>query len=188
MEQPNALHKPIDSANREAYSATFIGTDFNYATNKEFRNNFVDEKEEDEGEKHNERDHMAESVRNDPEFREFARQCLRMNNSQFFMRYTRNFILQRKKNVCFAGMMLMFFIIASITTIVIGIASLISLIESGNFEMNFNVFNYTLPFISFLYDHSVKKIKNLGERPLFIFVKLMVLVYYLGIYVIALQS
>mmetsp|Transcript_31449 Transcript_31449/g.23347 ORF Transcript_31449/g.23347 Transcript_31449/m.23347 type:complete len:89 (+) Transcript_31449:262-528(+) len=54
--------------------------------------------------------------------------------------------------------------------------------------MDFDLFTYTLPFVAFMYDHSLKKLRMLGERSIFILVKLLIIIYYLGFFVISLQS
>jgi hypothetical protein len=91
----------------------------------------------------------------------------------------------RKKNICFHGAIMMFFIIASVTTFVMGIVSLVKL-KKGTNKMDFNIFTYTLPFVAFILDHSTKKVKNIGEKSVFIFIKLIIIIYYLGAYVLAL--
>ncbi len=53
-------------------------------------------------------------------------------------------------------------------------------------KMNFNIFTYTLPFVAFILDHSTKRIKNLNEKSLYILIKLVLIIYYLGAYVLAL--
>jgi hypothetical protein len=92
----------------------------------------------------------------------------------------------RKKNVCFHGAITAFFIIAAITTFIVGIIGFANLKEKK--KMNFNIFTYTLPFVAFILDHSVKKIKNIGEKSIFVLIKLIIIIYYLGAYVLALQS
>lgn len=81
---------------------------------------------------------------------------------------------------------MMFFIIAAVTTLIIGIVSLAKLKLNNSYKMNFNIFTYTLPFVAFILDHSTKKIKNIGEKSIFILIKLIIIVYYLGTYVLAL--
>jgi len=55
-------------------------------------------------------------------------------------------------------------------------------------RVSFNVFTYTLPFVAFVLDHSTKRLKNLSEKSVYILVKLMLIIYYLGTYVLALQT
>lgn len=52
--------------------------------------------------------------------------------------------------------------------------------------MTFNIFTYTLPFVAFILDHSTKKIKNINEKTIYVFLKVVLIVYYLGVYVLAL--
>jgi hypothetical protein len=105
----------------------------------------------------------------------------------------------RKKNICFHGAILCFYIIAAITTFIYGIYGL-SVMKNTNDDnksdddddndskMNFNIFTYTLPFVSFILDHSTKRIKNLNEKNFYIMCKLILIIYYLGAYVLALQQ
>ena len=54
-------------------------------------------------------------------------------------------------------------------------------------KINFNIFTYTLPFVAFIFDHSTKRLMNLPEKSLYLMLKLIAIVYYLGAYVLALQ-
>lgn len=54
--------------------------------------------------------------------------------------------------------------------------------------MNFNIFTYTLPFVAFILDHSTKRLNNKPEKALYIIIKLILIIYYLGAYVLALQE
>jgi predicted Na+-dependent transporter len=54
--------------------------------------------------------------------------------------------------------------------------------------MNFNIFTYTLPFVAFILDHSTKRLINKPEKAIYIIVKLVLIIYYLGAYVLALQQ
>jgi hypothetical protein len=42
--------------------------------------------------------------------------------------------------------------------------------------------------VSFILDHSTKRLKNLPEKSLYLMIKLIAIVYYLGAYVLALQQ
>lgn len=68
---------------------------------------------------------------------------------------------------------------------IIGLAKLAN-DDPDDDRLSFNIFTYTLPFVAFILDHSTKRIKNIGEKNFFILIKLLVIVYYLGIYVLAL--
>jgi hypothetical protein len=59
--------------------------------------------------------------------------------------------------------------------------------ENSEIKITFNIFTYTLPFVAFILDHSTKRLKNLPEKSLYIMLKLIAIVYYLGAYVLALQ-
>jgi hypothetical protein len=59
---------------------------------------------------------------------------------------------------------------------------------SDSIKINFNIFTYTLPFVAFIFDHSSKRLMNLPEKSLYLMLKLIAIVYYLGAYVLALQQ
>ena len=59
--------------------------------------------------------------------------------------------------------------------------------EESEIKISFNIFTYTLPFVSFILDHSTKRLRNLPEKSLYLMFKLVAIVYYLGAYVLALQ-
>lgn len=52
----------------------------------------------------------------------------------------------------------------------------------------FDIFSYIFPFASFGLDQSTKKLQMLGEKGIFICTKLLLLIYFLGVYVLALQQ
>lgn len=58
--------------------------------------------------------------------------------------------------------------------------------DDSEVKVTFNIFTYTLPFISFILDHSLKRLNNLPEKSIYIMVKLIAIIYYLGTYVLAL--
>jgi hypothetical protein len=60
--------------------------------------------------------------------------------------------------------------------------------NNGRAKITFNIFTYTLPFVGFILDHSTKRLLNLPEKSIFLMLKLVLIVYYLGAYVLALQS
>ncbi len=45
-----------------------------------------------------------------------------------------------------------------------------------------------MPFVAFVLDHSTKRLRNLGEKSIYILLKLVLIIYYLGSYVLALQT
>ena len=53
-------------------------------------------------------------------------------------------------------------------------------------RLSFNLFNYTLPFIAFIFDHSLKKLYNVKESVMIQVLKALLMIYYIGIYVLAL--
>lgn len=55
-------------------------------------------------------------------------------------------------------------------------------------KIQFNIFTYTLPFVSFILDHSTKRLLNLPEKSIYLMFKLVAIIYYLGTYVLALQQ
>src|ERR1035437_4226703 len=94
----------------------------------------------------------------------------------------------RKKNIIFHGFLLCFYIIAAVTTFVIGSIGLAGDNDTDEEQMNFNIFTYTIPFVAFILDHSTKKLINLNEKNIYVVAKLLVIIYYLGVYVLALQQ
>lgn len=124
----------------------------------------------------------------DPEFVVFAQQLINVQQRNLGPRAFFNQISLRNKNVCFHGAILCFYVIAGITSFIMGIMGLAKLAndDPDDDRLNFNIFTYTLPFVAFILDHSTKRIKNIGEKNLFILLKLLIIVYYLGIYVLAL--
>jgi hypothetical protein len=56
----------------------------------------------------------------------------------------------------------------------------------SDIKISFNIFTYTLPFVAFILDHSTKRLKNLPEKSIYLMLKLVAIVYYLGAYVLAL--
>lgn len=66
--------------------------------------------------------------------------------------------------------------------------SLSDLNAADNIKISFNIFTYTLPFVAFIFDHSTKRLMNLPEKSLYLMLKLIAIVYYLGAYVLALQQ
>jgi hypothetical protein len=58
--------------------------------------------------------------------------------------------------------------------------------SDGEIKVTFNIFTYTLPFVAFILDHSLKRLNSLPEKSLYIMIKLIAIIYYLGTYVLAL--
>ena len=108
----------------------------------------------------------------------------------------------RTKNMTFHGGVFGFCILSCIVTIITGFWGLYTFLRATpktsimfpvyrafieSTTMTFNIFNYTLPFVAFCYDHSLKKIIDVEEKAIFVVLKLFTMVYYLGVYVLALQ-
>ena len=51
------------------------------------------------------------------------------------------------------------------------------------------MFSYAIPFVSFVLDHGVKRVENSRrtEKSIWVFTKLAMLIYYLGVYVMSLE-
>ena len=58
-----------------------------------------------------------------------------------------------------------------------------------DFKIDFDVFSYVIPFVSFVLDHSIKRVTNTPnpEKQIWVFMKLALIVYYLGVYVMSLE-
>ena len=62
-------------------------------------------------------------------------------------------------------------------------------VNNPDFVVTFDVFSYAIPFVSFVLDHGVKRVENSRrtEKSIWVFTKLAMIVYYLGIYVMSLE-
>ncbi len=60
--------------------------------------------------------------------------------------------------------------------------------DDDEIKVSFNIFTYTLPFVAFILDHSLKRLNNLPEKSIYVMIKLIAIIYYLGTYVLALQQ
>ena len=51
------------------------------------------------------------------------------------------------------------------------------------------MFSYAIPFVSFVLDHGVKRVENSRrtEKSIWVFTKLAMIIYYLGVYVMSLE-
>lgn len=63
-------------------------------------------------------------------------------------------------------------------------------LSNRNYRIHFDLFAYTIPFASFILDHSIKKISFVQrtEKNIWVLVKFAMIVYYLGIYVMSLEN
>lgn len=97
-------------------------------------------------------------------------------------------IERRQKDVSFYGIILSSYILCSIKSMYQGMDHIWNA-NNPNFVINFDVFSYAIPFVSFVLDHSIKRIINSQEpeKSIFVFIKLSMIVYYLGIYVLSLE-
>ena len=61
--------------------------------------------------------------------------------------------------------------------------------SNEQFKIDFDVFSYAIPFVSFVLDHSIKRVTNTSnpEKSIYVFLKLAMIVYYLGVYVMSLE-
>ena len=61
--------------------------------------------------------------------------------------------------------------------------------NNSEFKIDFDVFSYAIPFVSFVLDHSIKRVTNQNnqEKSIWVFLKLAIIVYYLGVYVMSLE-
>lgn len=66
-------------------------------------------------------------------------------------------ILIRRKNVSFHGFITCLYLLTAMITLVNGIYGL-AVIDSAENKMSFSLYGYILPFVSFILDHSTKKI------------------------------
>ena len=62
-------------------------------------------------------------------------------------------------------------------------------VHNPDFKIDFDVFSYVIPFVSFVLDHSIKRVTNSQqpEKSIWVFLKLAMIVYYLGVYVMSLE-
>ena len=62
-------------------------------------------------------------------------------------------------------------------------------VSNETYKIDFDVFSYAIPFVSFVLDHSIKRVVNThnNEKSLYVFLKLAFIVYYLGVYVMSLE-
>ena len=99
-----------------------------------------------------------------------------------------NHIEKRQKDVHFFGICLSSFIVCAIKTIYQGGIHIANM-NNPEFKIDFDVFSYAIPFVSFVLDHSIKRVTNIQnhERSIWVFLKLSMIVYYLGVYVMSLE-
>lgn len=80
------------------------------------------------------------------------------------------------------------FVLSCMKTIVHGFNNIVN-ISNPTYLVNFDVFSYVIPFISFMLDHIIKKVNpgTTPEKSMYVFFKLLFIVYYLGVYVLSLD-
>mmetsp|Transcript_10866 Transcript_10866/g.18185 ORF Transcript_10866/g.18185 Transcript_10866/m.18185 type:complete len:181 (-) Transcript_10866:33-575(-) len=95
---------------------------------------------------------------------------------------------RRQKDLNFYGIVISCFIICSIKTLYQGVTHLLNM-SNPEFKIDFDVFSYVIPFISFVLDHSIKRVINSPhpEKSIWVFIKLSLVVQYLGFYVMSLE-
>ncbi len=94
----------------------------------------------------------------------------------------------RQKDVNLYGIVLGTYLLCSIKTVYQGIDHLMNM-NNPQFQIGFDVFSYVIPFVSFVLDHSIKRVTNsqFPEKSIWVFLKLAMIVYYLGVYVMSLE-
>jgi len=66
---------------------------------------------------------------------------------------------RRQKDVNFYGIVMSSFVLCAIKTLIQGVNHVMNMNNSG-FKIDFDVFSYAIPFISFVLDHSIKRVTN----------------------------
>lgn len=189
---------------------------------------------------------ISDNLRNNQEFTDYAQQLMRIRRNNQNPRTFFSTIRLRSKNIFFHGGVMAFYIIAVITTFIMGIYGFSQMVgpnfsvssssplqnsfsnatilntstnnsnitttdnstyhtnidssnnsnqtnttdtsTSSSAKITFNIFTYTLPFVSFILDHSTKRLLGLPEKSIYLMLKLVAIIYYLGAYVLALQQ
>lgn len=96
---------------------------------------------------------------------------------------------RRQKDVNFYGVVLSSFILCVVKTLYQGAQHLLNMANS-DYKIDFDVFSYAIPFVSFVLDHCIKRVKpnQSPEKSIFVFFKLFFIVFYLGVYVMSLEQ
>jgi hypothetical protein len=68
-------------------------------------------------------------------------------------------IERRQKDINFYGITLSSFILCAIKTMWQGVDHLLN-VHNPDFKIDFDVFSYVIPFVSFVLDHSIKRVTN----------------------------
>lgn len=102
-----------------------------------------------------------------------------------------NFISKRNMEVATHGMLLCYYLIALLTTFVMGFVNLIMIRYSDEPEhltIKMNAFTFTFPVAASLLDVSTRRLWHVNEKNYYSFLKVAVIIYYLGLYVMSLQN
>ena len=81
------------------------------------------------------------------------------------------------------------FVLCAIKSLIQGFLLLLNY-NNPDFKVEFDVFSYAIPFASFVLDHSIKRIiiQQQSEKSVWVFFKLTLIIYYLGVYVMSLET
>ena len=93
----------------------------------------------------------------------------------------------RTRALDFYGKVMSFFFLASIMAIYNSIKNFGNS-KDAKYRIELDLLSYLLPFVSFVIDASVKRAYSLSAKSVFICLKIFLIFYYLGIYVITLQK
>lgn len=66
---------------------------------------------------------------------------------------------RRQKDVNFYGVVLSSYVLCAVKTLQQGILHMINM-RNTDYKIEFDVFSYAIPFVSFVLDHSIKRVKH----------------------------
>ena len=98
----------------------------------------------------------------------------------------RSVLSNRSKSLDFYGKVMCFFFLSFLMTYYVAIRNVI-LAKDPDHQIELDLFTYILPFVSFIIDAAVKRAYHLQVRSFIIFLKIIMIFFYLSFYVIALQ-
>ena len=98
----------------------------------------------------------------------------------------RSVLNNRSKSLDFYGKVMCFFFLSFVMTYYVAIRNVI-LSRDPEHQIELDLFTYILPFVSFIIDAAVKRAYHLQVRSFIIFLKIVMIFFYLSFYVIALQ-
>ena len=96
---------------------------------------------------------------------------------------------RRQRDVNFYGVVLSSFVVCAIKTLQQGILHFLNM-RNTEYKIDFDVFSYAIPFVGFVLDHSIKRVKpgQVKEKSIFVLLKLFYITFYLGVYVMSLEQ